>query len=246
MLRNFFNNNSPDLSIQQKVCHLLKWGREYAEEIDLSEDLIARSMYEGIHNPNPRGHPSSPKRNWKEYSQIIRHKSLSPLETKERNNRIQALKRAMGQASTRITQYEDLRKKLSEALMQNSQEFLMTESTEKCSTKANERLKWQMTTTAQILLQLVSKNFRKTIKLKSVIESIEVNRTSNNIFQIDLILINYQQWQLNFKSTNSMETIVSDAIKVTGCEYSRKTVHLWFNQFHKNSYEGWGEEHMRE
>jgi hypothetical protein len=43
-LRNFFDNNCPGLSNQEKIRHLLSWRREYAEEVGLSEDLIGRSM----------------------------------------------------------------------------------------------------------------------------------------------------------------------------------------------------------
>ena len=32
---NLFHNKSLDLSIQKKICHLLKCGRKYAEGIDL-------------------------------------------------------------------------------------------------------------------------------------------------------------------------------------------------------------------
>jgi hypothetical protein len=51
-LRNFFDNNCPDLSNQEKIRHLLNWGREYAEEVGLSEDLIGRSM-KGYVTPIP-------------------------------------------------------------------------------------------------------------------------------------------------------------------------------------------------
>jgi hypothetical protein len=30
--------------MQEKVRHVLEWGREYAREVKLSEDLIANSM----------------------------------------------------------------------------------------------------------------------------------------------------------------------------------------------------------
>jgi hypothetical protein len=43
-LRNFLNQHNLDLSIQEKIYQLLEWGREYAKEVDLIEDFIARSM----------------------------------------------------------------------------------------------------------------------------------------------------------------------------------------------------------
>jgi hypothetical protein len=37
-----------------------------------------------------------------------------------------------------------------------------------------------------------------------------------------------------------MSHIVLEVVKSTRCPYSRKIVHLWFNEFHHNSYKGWG------
>jgi hypothetical protein len=42
---------------------------------------------------------------------------------------------------------------------------------------------------------------------------------SNNIFPVDLILMNDKQWQNNTRSIESMERILADAIKMTRCEY---------------------------
>jgi hypothetical protein len=91
----------------------------------------------------------------KKLNKLLDKNLYSPLQTKERNNRIQALKTGKEKAISKVNEYRDFEAKLMEALMTDSREFLMTDAAgemTEVSPKSKERLRWQMTCTAQILL----------------------------------------------------------------------------------------------
>jgi hypothetical protein len=104
------------------------------------EDLIGRSM-KGYVTPIPEFTQAVQEQIQQNMDPFFKN-IYSPLKRKERNNRIQTLRKSLESSSTRKIEDEEFRQKLVEASRSDSREYLLTENTEACSVKAKERLRW--------------------------------------------------------------------------------------------------------
>jgi hypothetical protein len=104
------------------------------------EDLIGRSM-KGYVTPIPEFTQAVQEQIQQNMDPFFKN-IYSPLKRKERNNRIQTLRKSLESSSTRKIEDEEFRQKLVEASISDSREYLLTENTEACSVKAKERLRW--------------------------------------------------------------------------------------------------------
>jgi Skp family chaperone for outer membrane proteins len=93
-------------------------GREYAEKVGLSEDLIGRSM-KGYVTPIPEFTQAVQEQIQQNMDRLFKN-IYSLLKRKERNNRIQTLRKSLESSSTRKIEDEEFRQKLVEASRSDS------------------------------------------------------------------------------------------------------------------------------
>jgi hypothetical protein len=182
---NFLSENLPEISIHEMIILMLEWVRKYAQETNLGENLIAKSM-KGYLTPIPEVATALGEEIESNVNKLLDANLYSPLAMKERNNRIESLKDTRDKTITKVSEYYELNRKLFDALNNDSLEYSISDNNlndRQLSFSAKKRLRWQMICTNRILSRLIYKNESKIEKIKLVLENIEKSRGKKNIFQ---------------------------------------------------------------